>query len=144
MGMINRLISKLNYKEIAIFVDEDGNQKDMINLDLFKNNFTYNERVYFKDIKKYSNFQVKIGFKSYTIFVYDLRYSEPIPFNHTKLTKAKNDTPYIAKDIYYLLQSKVLSQVNRQDGLKINFKLVLFALGGIVVAFYFLSGGSLV
>lgn len=142
--MISRIASKMNFKEIAIFVDEDGNQKDMLKLDLFKDNFNYNQRVYVKDMKKYSNLKIKINFKTYVIFVYDLRYTEPIPFHHSKLTKAKNDLPYIAKDIYYLLQSKVLSQVNRQSGLQINFKMILLALGGVIVAIYFLLGGSLV
>jgi len=146
MGIINKFKTNLFNKEFALFIDEKGTQKDIKKLDIFKNSFDYEKKTYLKDKTKYSNFNINIGMKKYNFFIYDLRFSEPINFNHELLNKSKNGVPFVAKDIYHLLQSKVLTQVNRQDGLfsSLDFKTILIIGGVIIAIIYMVMGGQIV
>ena len=148
--IINKFKDKIKNKHFAVFVDENGKQREIININNDENKFKIKNKVYIKNSNKYSNFTLKkkvfyffLQYRTYFFYQYD--YSEPINFTKQKLHINNTGQPYIAEDINSILETKVLKDLN-----KISFNpfsniepkqaiIILAIIGGII---YFVTNGG--
>jgi len=143
--MLQKILSKLRYKEYAVFFDEKGIQKDIKKLKTNSDKFKYNDGLYVKGRDKYNHFTIMKNYKLSIYYFYETKFSEPLPITSKNLFINKSGKPYIAEHLNTINESKVLAEINRKQNklLDLDLKKVLIIGGVIVGIIYFLSGGSL-
>jgi len=142
--MIEKIKQKIQKKYYAIILNSKGEQLDIKKLDILKNNFRYQTGHYFYDKAKYNHLELKFKKLSGTYFLYMKGVSEPIPFYNKDFHLSKEKKPYIADDIYSLLQAEQLRKINSVNtGLFSNIepKKLLIGVGIIIAVIYALSNG---
>lgn len=131
--MIEKLINKKR-KEYAIFLNENGEQQDIIKLNRSKNSFNYKNGKYIKN-KDIFNY-ITIGFNTY--YLYNFKSSIPLIITNDINNK------YVAEQIYSIVETNILKDINRLENSLFNGldskKIIL--IGCIVIGFlYYILGG---
>lgn len=145
--MFERFLNSRKKKHYAVFFDENGDQLDTKRIPFDKNNFKYDKKRYFCDSKRYTHLTIRKGTMKYIYWFYDIRYSEPMNFSKDHIAVTPDGQPYIAEQIQTLLDSKILSEVNRKtsgimdifdDPKKIIIAIIIIGIG----VYMFLNGSA--
>ena len=147
---INKLKDKVVNRHYAVFVDENGKQREILPVNNKDNKFKENKQLYIKDKNKYSNLtltdKVYYFFKrENTYFFYQYNCSEPINLTKEKLTKANDNQPYIAEDINTILETNVLKSLNtaKSDFFgNLSMKQVMIGVGIVIAFIYIMMNGG--
>ena len=147
---INKLKDKVVNRHYAVFVDENGKQREILPVNNKNNKFKENEQLYLKDKNKYSNLTITdtvyYFFKrENTYFFYQYNYSEPINFTKDKLTKANDNQPYIAEDINTILETNVLKSLNTPKSdffANLSTKQIMIGVGIVIAFIYIMMTGG--
>jgi len=136
---------KLNNVYAVIFYSNNKNP-DLININNYKECFHHNNRTYFityDDVMTMKVHRYLVRHDFYLFYFYDNQ--KPIRINENELKLSTKEIPN--KTIHTIMMSEALSKVEKSNNMfsldNIDIKVVIGIGVAIVIAWYFLSGGSL-